>query len=162
MNRPVMEGLRLNVPAQVKHQRLIDWVARMAALTECESVYWCDGSEAEYQRLTEQLVAAGTLLKLNPELRPRSFLARSDACAIQAFAWGEQALGIQFHVEADPPTLAEWLSDQVVRVRLGELLGEGGLERFETETRMREVELRHAARALYDSLGTTFGTHPGR
>lgn len=79
MNRPVLEGLRLNVPAYVRHTRLVEWVARIAALTEAKDVYWCDGSEAEYQRLTEQLVAAGTLMKLNPELRPRSFLARSAA-----------------------------------------------------------------------------------
>ena len=79
MNRPVLEGLRLNVPAYVRHTRLIEWVAQIAALTEAKEVYWCDGSEAEYQRLTERLVAAGTLMKLNPELRPRSFLARSDA-----------------------------------------------------------------------------------
>jgi phosphoenolpyruvate carboxykinase (GTP) len=79
MNRPVLEGLRLNVPAYVRHTRLIEWVAQIAALTEAKEVHWCDGSEAEYQRLTEQLVAAGTLMKLNPELRPRSFLARSDA-----------------------------------------------------------------------------------
>ncbi len=78
MNRPVMEGLRLNVPAHVKHQRLVAWVAEIAALTEAESVYWCDGSAAEYDRLCEQLVAAGTMKKLNPELRPRSFLASSD------------------------------------------------------------------------------------
>ncbi|MFY7903292.1 MAG: phosphoenolpyruvate carboxykinase, partial [Rubrivivax sp.] len=78
MNRPVMEGLRLNVPAYVKHARLVEWVARIAALTEAAEVYWCDGSEAEYQRLTEQLVAAGTLMKLDPARRPRSFLARSD------------------------------------------------------------------------------------
>ncbi|MDP3610472.1 MAG: phosphoenolpyruvate carboxykinase, partial [Rubrivivax sp.] len=79
MNRPALEGLRLNVPACVKHPRLVEWVAQIAALTEAADVYWCDGSEAEYQRFTEQLVAAGTLMKLNPELRPRSFLARSDA-----------------------------------------------------------------------------------
>ncbi len=79
MNQPVMEGLRLNVPSYVQHARLIDWVAQIAALAEASQVQWCDGSEAEYQRLTEQLVAAGTLMKLNPELRPRSFLARSDA-----------------------------------------------------------------------------------
>ncbi len=78
MNRPVLEGLRLNVPAHVKHARLVSWVAEIAALTEAAEVCWCDGSEAEYRRLTEQLVAAGTLLKLNPELRPGSFLARSD------------------------------------------------------------------------------------
>ena len=56
MNRPVMEGLRLNVPAWVDHPRLVAWVAEIAALTECESVHWCDGSQAEYDRLCEQLV----------------------------------------------------------------------------------------------------------
>ncbi|MFN5508936.1 MAG: phosphoenolpyruvate carboxykinase (GTP) [Burkholderiales bacterium] len=79
MNRPAMEGLRLNVPAYVRHARLVEWVAQVAALTEADNVHWCDGSAEEYQRLTEQLVAAGTLMKLDPVKRPRSFLARSDA-----------------------------------------------------------------------------------
>jgi phosphoenolpyruvate carboxykinase (GTP) len=78
MNRPTLEGLRLNVPAYVTHHRLVAWVAEIAALTEAADVYWCDGSDAEYHRLCDQLVAAGTMLRLNPELRPRSFLARSD------------------------------------------------------------------------------------
>ncbi|MCR5884478.1 phosphoenolpyruvate carboxykinase (GTP) [Rhizobacter sp. J219] len=75
MNRPVMEGLRLNVPAYVKHPRLVAWVAEIAALTEAKDVYWCDGSKEEYDRLCAQLVAAGTFKKLNPELRPNSYLA---------------------------------------------------------------------------------------
>jgi phosphoenolpyruvate carboxykinase (GTP) len=79
MNRPVLEGLRLNVPAYVKHARLIGWIAEIAALTEARDVYWCDGSQAEYDRLCARLVAAGTLKKLNPELRPNSYLATSDA-----------------------------------------------------------------------------------
>jgi phosphoenolpyruvate carboxykinase (GTP) len=73
-----MPGLRLNVPAHVAHTRLIDWVAQVASLTEPQEVVWCDGSKAEYERLCERLVQSGTLLKLNPELRPGSFLARSD------------------------------------------------------------------------------------
>ena len=78
MNSPHLEGVRLNAPAYVNHQRLLDWVARMAALTEAADVYWCDGSKAEYDRLCERLVEAGTFKRLNPKLRPNSFLALSD------------------------------------------------------------------------------------
>ena len=78
MNRPVLEGLRLNVPAYVRHSRLVGWVAEVAALTEARDVYWCDGSEAEYDRLCEQLVSAGTMKRLNPALHPNSYAAHSD------------------------------------------------------------------------------------
>ncbi len=78
MNCPVLEGLRLNIPAYVQHARLIDWVARIASLTEAKEVYWCDGSSAEYERLCAKLEAAGTFKKLNPDLRPNSYLACSD------------------------------------------------------------------------------------
>ena len=78
MNRPSMEGLRLNAPAYVKHARLIAWVAEIAALTEAAEVYWCDGSQAEYDRLCQQLVDAGTFKKLNPAKRPGSYLACSS------------------------------------------------------------------------------------
>ena len=79
MNRPLVHGPAVNPPASVRHRKLIEWVRDMAALTEARDVYWCDGSDAEYDRLCAQLVAAGTLMKLNPELRPHSFLARSAA-----------------------------------------------------------------------------------
>jgi phosphoenolpyruvate carboxykinase (GTP) len=78
MNSPRLEGVRLNAPAYVKHQRLLDWVARMAALTEARDVYWCDGSQAEYDRLCQKLVDGGTFKRLNPNLRPDSYLALSD------------------------------------------------------------------------------------
>jgi len=78
MNRPAMEGLRLNVPAYVKHDRLVSWVAEIAALTQAAEVYWCDGSEAEYDRLCDLLVSAGTFKRLNPARRANSYLACSD------------------------------------------------------------------------------------
>ena len=78
MNKPVMEGLRLNVPAYVKHARLVAWVAEIAALTEASDIYWCDGSEDEYNRLCQRLVDAGAMKKLNPALRPNSYIALSD------------------------------------------------------------------------------------
>src|SRR5574343_1268193 len=78
MNSPVMQGLGLNAPAWVKNAKLVAWVADMVALCKPDSVYWCDGSDEEYQRLCQQLVDAGTFKRLNPAKRPDSFLACSD------------------------------------------------------------------------------------
>jgi phosphoenolpyruvate carboxykinase (GTP) len=78
VNRPTMEGLRLNAPAYVKNARLIAWVSEIAALTEAADIYWCDGSKEEYDRLCQQLVDAGTFKRLNPAKRPNSYLAWSD------------------------------------------------------------------------------------
>ncbi|MFD0668258.1 phosphoenolpyruvate carboxykinase (GTP) [Ramlibacter sp. MAHUQ-53] len=78
MNSPVMQGLGLNAPAWVKNAKLIAWVADMVALCKPDSVYWCDGSQEEYDRLCQQLVDAGTFKKLDPVKRPNSYLACSD------------------------------------------------------------------------------------
>ncbi|MGN6685942.1 MAG: phosphoenolpyruvate carboxykinase (GTP) [Actinomycetales bacterium] len=68
----------LTVTLPTRHQRLISWVQEVAALTTPDQVVWVDGSDEEWTRLTDQLVAAGTLVRLNPEKKPNSFYARTD------------------------------------------------------------------------------------
>ncbi len=68
----------LSAPSTVRHPALIRWVERIAQLTGPEQVIWCDGSAAEYERLCGQMVATGTLRRLNSAKRPNSYLAWSD------------------------------------------------------------------------------------
>ncbi|MBL7493245.1 phosphoenolpyruvate carboxykinase (GTP) [Frankia sp. AgB1.9] len=64
--------------APTKHARLLAWVREIAELTQPDKVEWCDGSAEEFDRLTNLLIEHGTLVKLNEEKRPNSFLALSD------------------------------------------------------------------------------------
>ncbi len=61
-----------------KNQKLINWVNEIAQLCTPDSIYWCDGSQEEYDRLCQDMVKSGTFIKLNPEKRPGCFLARSN------------------------------------------------------------------------------------
>jgi len=78
MNAPLTPALAIQAPAYVKNQKLIAWVAEMAALCKPDNIHWCDGSDAEYDRLCQLLVDAGSFKKLNPAKRPNSYLASSD------------------------------------------------------------------------------------
>ena len=78
MNAPVMNGLPIQAPPHVKNARLIAWVADMATLCKPERIYWCDGSDEEYDRLCQQLVDAGTFKKLNPATMPSLKRMRSS------------------------------------------------------------------------------------
>ena len=83
--REACDGLTVERPLRArfsepptKHARLRAWVAEVAALTRPDRIHWCDGSDEEWDRLTRELEAAGTLRRLDPKKRPNSFWAASD------------------------------------------------------------------------------------
>jgi phosphoenolpyruvate carboxykinase (GTP) len=61
-----------------KNKKLQNWVEEAAALCQPDSIYWCDGSQEENDRLCEELVQKGTFVRLDPKKRPGSYLARSS------------------------------------------------------------------------------------
>jgi phosphoenolpyruvate carboxykinase (GTP) len=80
MNHPQAAQSDLSAaPSWVRHTRLRRWVSEMVRLAKPERVAWCDGSQAEYDRLCAELVRAGTFVKLSDKLRPGSYLARSHS-----------------------------------------------------------------------------------
>ncbi|MCS6889037.1 MAG: phosphoenolpyruvate carboxykinase (GTP), partial [Chloroflexus sp.] len=68
----------MQFPAYIRHHRLREWIEEIVDLCEPAQVHFCDGSQAEYDTLCNLMVETGTFIRLNPKLRPNSFLARSD------------------------------------------------------------------------------------
>jgi phosphoenolpyruvate carboxykinase (GTP) len=72
----------LNVPDYISNPKAVAWIQEVADLCTPDRVYWCDGSQEEYERLCGEMVASGTFKKLNPLKRPNSYLALSDPCDV--------------------------------------------------------------------------------
>ncbi|GAA1388143.1 phosphoenolpyruvate carboxykinase (GTP) [Catellatospora chokoriensis] len=105
-------------PAPTTHSRLLAWVAEVTALTTPARVVWCDGSDGEWQRLTGQLADAGTLVRLNPELKPNSFWARTDPSDV---ARVEERTFICSVDPDDAGPTNNWMAPEEMKQLLGEL-----------------------------------------
>ncbi len=111
----VQPNLQADAPAPTRHRALLEWVGRIAELARPDAVQWCDGSETEWDALSEQLVAAGTLERLNPALRPNSFYARSEPGDV---ARVESRTFICSQEEADAGPTNNWVDPGAMRERL--------------------------------------------
>jgi len=98
--------------------QLIDWIKEIQELCQPESVYLCDGSQEEYDRFCQQLVDDGTFIKLNEELRPGSFLCRSDPRDV---ARVEDRTFICSEKEEDAGVTNNWMEPTVMRDTLKDL-----------------------------------------
>jgi len=97
---------------------LTRWVAGIAELTKPDAVVWCDGSQEEWDQLTELLVASRTFTRLNPELRPNSFYCASDPSDV---ARVEDRTFICSDREEDAGPTNNWIAPDEMRATFGEI-----------------------------------------
>ncbi len=103
---------------RTSNTQLIDWIKEIEELCQPEEVYLCDGSQAEYDRFCQDLVDQGTFIKLNEELRPGSYLCRSDPRDV---ARVEDRTFICSEKEEDAGVTNNWMEPSVMRNTLSGL-----------------------------------------
>lgn len=113
----IVNGI-LNVPSYVTRQDLIDWVYDTADLAKPDTVHWCSGTQEEYDEICRQMVESGTFIPLNPEKRPNSFLARSDASDVARVEDRTFVCSVR-KVDAGPTN--NWVEPKEMRAKLSEL-----------------------------------------
>ncbi|MEZ2390434.1 phosphoenolpyruvate carboxykinase (GTP) [bacterium RCC_150] len=101
--------------APTTHARLLAWVEEVAELTQPDRIHWVDGSEAENTKLTDELVEAGTLKRLNPETFPNSFAAFSDPADV---ARVEEQTFICSENERDAGFTNNWMAPAEMKQKL--------------------------------------------
>lgn len=100
------------------HPRLLAWIDEVAALTTPDRIVWCNGSDEEWTRLTDELVDSGALVRLDPEKKPNSFWARTDPSDV---ARVEERTFICSADEADAGPTNNWMAPAEMKQLMTEL-----------------------------------------
>jgi phosphoenolpyruvate carboxykinase (GTP) len=98
-----------------KNKALVQFVQDYASLTKPDRIHWCDGSDKEWKALTEEGVAGGSLIALNPKKRPNCFLHRSNPNDV---ARVEHLTYICTPTKAEAGPLNNWLAPDEAKAKL--------------------------------------------
>ena len=101
-----------------RHQALLRWVEEIRQLCRPQEVHWCDGSPEEYQAMCQRMVDGGTAVELNPEIRPNSYLIRSEPADV---ARVEDRTFICTPTEEEAGPTNHWADPEEMHARLREL-----------------------------------------
>jgi phosphoenolpyruvate carboxykinase (GTP) len=111
------EGTEAATPPTT-HARVLAWIQEVAELTQPDRIHWCDGSDEEWNELTDFLVEAGTFVRLNPEKKPNSFWAATDPTDV---ARVEDRTFICSVDESDAGPTNNWMAPDEMKATMAEL-----------------------------------------
>src|SRR5690349_5150507 len=108
----------LLMPAVTKNVAALSWVSEMAELCQPDSIYWCDGSQDEKDRITQECLASGELEELNQKQWTGCYWSRSD---IHDVARTEQLTFICTRSQQDAGITNNWMAPQEAYQKLSNI-----------------------------------------
>lgn len=111
--------MKKDYSTKVKHKELLNWIKEVEQLCQPDDIYWCNGSEEEYDDMCQKLVEKGTFIRLNPEKRPNSYACFSDPSDVARVE--DRTFICSLRKEDAGPT-NNWVAPREMKTQLKELM----------------------------------------